>query len=183
MRVTVRSKTDMRRFACPLAVQLVVLLALWSSGSVLCAQTIKIKLVNGKTGQAITNTCVNTWVGTERKEAMAIPTDKDGVASLRLTDKDAEINAQDQWKACGNDGLVNPVVKFAASIQINAGYVLCQVRKSDYTWLAIQKFATEEVLESGVVTGNTCGKAKASPKPGAITIFVRPLNWWEKLKE
>jgi hypothetical protein len=187
MPVKVRSKTRVRGFAIQLsprsAVQLVVLLVLASSSTVLCAQTIKIKLVNGKTGRAIANTCVNTWVDTQRKEAMAIPTDKDGVASLHLTDKDSEINTQDQWRACGAFGVVNPVIKYVSSIQINAGYVLCQVRQPDHTWLAIQRFSTEEVLQSGVVTANTCGKAKTSPTPGEIDLFVRPLTWWEKLKE
>jgi hypothetical protein len=165
------------------AIQLVVLLVLAASGNGLCAQTIRIKLLNGKTGRAIGATCVNTWVGTERKQAMAIPTDKDGVASLRLTEKDAEINTQDPWKACGNNGVLNPTLKYASSIQINAGHVLCQVRHQNYTWLAIQRFSTKDVVQSGVVTANTCGNAKASPIPGEITLFVRPLTLWEKLKE
>jgi hypothetical protein len=64
----------------------------------------------------MSNSYVNVWVGTKRKEAMVIPTDKDGIARLRLTDND-------------------------------------------------------------------CGKATASPKPGELIIFVRPLTWWEKLKQ
>jgi hypothetical protein len=127
MPITARSKTRVRRSAYPLAVRLAVLfIALCSSGKVLCAQTINIKLVNGKTGRAIANTCVNIWVGTERKDAMLIQTDEDGVASLRLTDKDVEINTQERT-ACGGYGVVDPAFKYASSIQINAGYVLCQV--------------------------------------------------------
>lgn len=138
--------------------------------------------MNGRTGRVIAGTCVNVWLGNERKSAMAIPTDNDGVASLRLTDNDAEINT-DHWKGCGDFGVINPVAKFASSIRINAGYVLCQVRQPDHTWLAIQTFSTEEVLQSGVVTVNACGEANASPIPGEIVLFVRPLSWWEKLKE
>jgi hypothetical protein len=162
---------------------LFVLFVLGSGGTALQAQTIRIKLVNGRTGRAMGGTCVNVWVGNERKSAMAIPTDKDGVASLRLTDKDAEINTQNQSKECGDFGVTNPVVKYASSIRVNAGYVSCQVRQPDHTWLAIQNFSAKEVLESGVVTANTCGKANASPTPGEIVLFVRPLSWWEKLKE
>jgi hypothetical protein len=154
-----------------------------SCGTALHAQTIRIKLVDGRNGRAMAGTCVNVWVGKERKDAMAIPTDKEGVASLRLTDKDAETDTQNQWKECGLFGVIGPVVKYADSIGINVGYVLCQVRQADHTWLATQKFSTEEVLHSGVVTANTCGKAKASPTPGEIVLFVRPLSWWEKLKE
>lgn len=154
-----------------------------SYGTALHAQTIRIKLVNGRTGRSEAGTCVNVWVGNERKSALAIPTDNDGVASLRLTDKDAEIDTANQWKACGNFGVIKPVVKYASSIRINAGYVLCQVRQPDHTWLAIQSFPTNEVFQSGVVTANVCGKAKASPEPGEVVLFVRPLSWWEKLKE
>lgn len=71
-----------------------VSLVLGASGGTLSAQAIKIKLVNGKSGRPLDNTFVNTWVGTEQKEAIAIPTDKSGVALLYLTDKDAEVNIQ-----------------------------------------------------------------------------------------
>jgi hypothetical protein len=85
----------------------IALFVLASSGTVLRAQTIKIKLVNGKSGQPIANTCVNTWVGADRKEAMAIPTDKDGVAWLYLTDKDTDVNTQDHPKSCGDFGVAH----------------------------------------------------------------------------
>jgi hypothetical protein len=41
----------------------------------------------------------------------------------------------------------------------------------------------EGVLQQGIATPNTCGKATASPEPGDLIIFVRPLTWWEKLKQ
>jgi hypothetical protein len=163
--------------------QLLVLLVFGSSGTVLCAQTIEIKLVDGRNGRPIAGTCVNVWVGNERKEAMAIPVDNNGVALLRLTGKGDEINMSNRWKGCGEFGVANPVVKYDDSFRINAGYVLCQPRTPDYSWLAITDFSTKYVLQQGVVTTNTCGKVTASPKPGEVTIFVRPLTWWEKLKQ
>jgi len=71
------------------------------------AQSDRIKLMNGRNGRPMANTCVNAWVGTERKDAMAILTDKDGVARLYLVDKDGEINTQSQWKDCGDFGVLN----------------------------------------------------------------------------
>jgi hypothetical protein len=138
-------------------------LLLGASGTALHAQTIRIKLVNGRNGRAMAGTCVNVWVGNEGKSAVAIPTDNDRVASLRLTDKDAEINTQNQWKGCGDFGVVNPVVKYDRSVRTNAGYVLCQVRQPDHPWLAIQSFSIEQVLQFAVVTANVCGKATTSP--------------------
>lgn len=147
------------------------------------AQTIRIKLVNGKNGHPMTGACVNVWVGMEQKGAMAIPTDKDGIASVRLTDRASAINAQSFGTSCRGLGLINPVVKYADSIRVNAGYVLCVPHGTNYSWLAIQKFSTKEVLQSGVVTPNVCGKATALPEPGEVILFVRPLNLWEKLKQ
>lgn len=164
-------------------VGLFVLLILGSYGTALRAQTIKIKLVNGRNGRPMVGKCVNVWVGTERVDALSVPTDKQGIASLVLTHQGAEINTQNQWPACGMWGVDNPVLKYADKIRINAGYVLCQLHKPGFSWLAIMTFSTKEVLQSGIVTKNTCGKAKASPKPGEIILFVRPLNFWEKLRE
>jgi hypothetical protein len=45
------------------------------------AQTLEIKLVDGRNGRPMVgaSSYVNVWVGTERKEAIAIPTDGKGV--------------------------------------------------------------------------------------------------------
>jgi hypothetical protein len=114
---------------------------------------------------------------------MAIPTDKDGVAQLYLTDKDADVSTQSQPNSCGSFGVVHPVVKYADTIRIVAGYVVCQPHAPNSSWLATMEFSTRQVVQQGVVTANTCGKATASPTPGEVIIFVRPLSWWEKLKQ
>lgn len=165
------------------AVGAFTLFALGSSGARLCAQPVAIRLVNGKTGRAVSDTCVNVWVGRERKEAMSIPTDKDGVASLRLTDNDGQVDLHADGTRCGYFGVASPVVKLSDSLRINVGFVLCQPHGTDYSWLAVSRFSTKQLLQQGIVTPNTCGKATASPKPGELIIFVRQLRWWEKVKE
>lgn len=152
-------------------------------GTAVHAQTLRIKLVNGRNGRPIANSCVNVWIGNARKEAMAIPTDKDGVAKLRLTENDDEIDVHNKYKSCGDFGVIEPVVNYSDSFRVNAGYVSCQPHRPDYSWLSSQEFSTREVLRSGVVTANACGNAKASPEPGELIVFVRPLTFWEKLKQ
>lgn len=171
------------RLSCRGFVALFVLLVCGASEVAVGAQAIKIKLVNGRSGRPMTGACVNVWVGGKRKEAMAIPTDKDGVGLLYFTDENAEINTQNQWKSCGGFGVINPVVKYADTIRINAGYVLCRPHRPDYSWLAMTEFSTSQVVQKGIVTPNACGRATASAEPGEVILFVRPLTWWEKLKQ
>jgi hypothetical protein len=180
-RILARVCSGQSYFRCLL--RLIMFFFLSSSGTFLYAQTIEIKLVNGRSGDPISDTCVNVWVGTARKDAMSIPTDENGIARFRLTDKESEIDLQNRWKGCGDFGMVNPVVKYDDILRINAGFVSCQSRPSDHSWLAISDISTKEVLQRGVVTANTCGKATASPKPREVVLFVRPLTWWEKLKQ
>jgi hypothetical protein len=160
-----------------------LLLILALPASVLRAQTIKIKLVNGKNGQSMANTFVNVWVGSERKDAMAIPTDKDGVARLYLTDKDGEVKTQSPPKSSGEFAEVHPVVKYAENIRVVAGYVICQPNTPNYSWLATLEFSTKQIVQQGIITTNSCGKSTGSPTPGEVVIFVRPLTWWEMLRE
>jgi hypothetical protein len=166
----------------PITVRLLLLLT-FSSAATLSAQTIEVKLIDGRNGHPLANTCVNVWVGNKQRDALAIPTDKDGVARLRLTDSDTEIDTQNRWKQCGEFGVIDPVVRFEDSITINAGYVLCQPQGTDYSWLALKNFPTRQILAEGVVTPNACGKHVASPVPGQVIVFVRPLSFWEKLKQ
>jgi len=126
--------------------------------------------------------CVNLGVDRLAQHMLAIPTSEDGVAQFRFTNTDSEVNTQNRWQGCGDFGVINPILKYSEGIGINAGYVLCESRRPDYSWPAVRTFSTAEVLQHGIVTANNCGKATASPQPGEIIIFVRHLTWWEKLK-
>lgn len=159
-------------------------LVLMASGTILCAQTVTIKLVNGRNGHPMSHTCID--LGVDHVDHMlAIPTDNNGAARFYVTENDAEVDIQKRWTDCGNWGVIDPVVK-RDMIGIHVGYVLCQFRKPDYSWLSTMNISTKQLLEllqQGIVLPNTCGKATASPKPGELVIFVRPLSWWETLKQ
>lgn len=144
--------------------------------TILHAQVVTIKLVDGRSGHPMVHSYVNVWVGDQRKEAMAIPTDNNGIASLRLTDRDDEVDIHNQSIGRGF-GVIDPVVRYADSIRINVGYVLCQPRRPAYSWLKIANFSTNPLIHDGIVTPNTCGKITASPEPGQLTIFVKPLGF------
>ncbi len=162
--------------------------ALWlgvSHGAVLSAQTLDITLVDGRSGRPMAGSAsyVNVWVGAERKQALAIPTDHNGVARLQLTLKLGEVNVPSCPEGCGSIVVNHPVVGYDESLRVNVPYVLCEPGGSQYSWLATVQFSTEQIMQHGYVSPNLCGKSTASPKPGQLVLFVRPLSWREKLKE
>jgi hypothetical protein len=180
---------------------LLALLFVASFPTALHAQTIEIKLVNGRNGRPISGgSCLHIAAGVRGLPMPAIATDGDGVARIRFTDKDSEENifkvdaCKGEWTLWGRlraPGMITPVFKYADSIWINTtpghrfgnnhyGYIPCWVdaNKNKYSWLSTTDFSTRDVLEHGVVTVNTCGKTTASPQPGQLILFVRlPTNW------
>jgi hypothetical protein len=131
----------------------------------------------------MSNSHVNVWVGTTRKEAMVIPTDKDGIARLRLTDNDDEVDLHIRGKYSGDNVVIDPIVKYDDNFGVNVGFVICRPHASDYSWLSTTNISTKQLLQQGIVWPNSCGKATASPMPGKLVVFVRPLSWWEKMKQ
>jgi len=183
MSVADQIKLHIRSMSVPFALMLVVLVLMQISPAY--AQTIKVKVLNGSNGHPIANKCMYVWVG-NKNDAMSGPllqtqTDSDGVIKLQLTQEQGITNSDTQL-ACGLTGTVAPSMRLGDTISVRTGYALCQTGIRD-SWLARSNFSTEEVLQHGVVTPNTCGKATVSPTPGEVVLFVRPLTWWEKLKK
>jgi hypothetical protein len=151
----------------------------------LFAQQIEIKLVDGRNGHPMqgTGSHLNVWVGTERKDAIVIPTEKDGTARIELTIDAAKINIPGPSRDYQSLVIANPVAQYNESLRINVPYALCITDGSNYSWLATQRFSTKQILQQGYVSPNTCGKISIQPKPGQIIIFARPLTWLEQWKE
>jgi hypothetical protein len=114
---------------------------------------------------------------------MTIPTDQDGIARLSLTDNDNDVDLHVRTKNIGNDVVINPIVKYDDNFRVNAPFVVCYPHASDHSWLSIAEISTKKLLQQGIVWPNSCGKATSSPIPGELIVFVRPLTWWEKLKQ
>jgi hypothetical protein len=140
------------------------------------AQTLHVRLLDGRSGKPIPKGGVNVWVGDHRKAAVPIPGDRNGIAKLSLTNNAGQVNVE--------TGLSDqPTFFFAPEIRIQVGFVLCQAVQKKFSWLQITPYSTEDWTRTGIVTANTCGKAAAIPEPGELTIFVRPLNLWERMSE
>jgi hypothetical protein len=98
---------------------LVALLFFASYATSLHSQAIRIKLVDGKTGQPVAGACVGAMMAKDYQKQASIPMDKDGIASLRLTQKDNEVDVAVNTKlGCGGNGAINPAFKYADSLSI-----------------------------------------------------------------
>jgi hypothetical protein len=162
-----------------------LLFILTASGAISFAQVVSIKLVDGRTGHPMLNSYVNVWVGPnpQKETMMMIPTDKDGIARLRLTDNDNEVYIHRRNKFPGDSVVNDPIVKYDDKMQVNIGHVICYPHVREYSWLATIDISSKQLLQQGIVWPNACGKVTEEPKPGELVIFVRPLTWWEKLKQ
>jgi hypothetical protein len=147
------------------------------------AQDIQIKLIDGRNGKPLANTYVNVWVGNDRKEATVIPTDSKGAATLHLITESSKIDTSRKWGGYGMSGVADPVFIYQDDIRVNVGYVLCQTGSGSYSWLRINEYATKDLVQTGVASTNMCGKATAERKSGELILFVRPLSWWEKMRQ
>jgi|ERR1700678_2768202 hypothetical protein len=170
---------------------LFIVCVLFSSSIQLYAQEIHVRVLNGRNGEPIRNDCVDVFVP-GIVSALVIPTDKLGVALLHVEGEHAGPPTVASGKACGGLATSNPTVGSADSIQISSDYyVACQEyrpvipsepiagRPTD----RMPSYSIAKILNSGAAAGNTCGELRVKAKPGELIVFVRPLHWWERMKQ
>ncbi len=174
--------STLRSRGTPAFVCALVFLVVASGSAALHAQTIQIKLVDGKTGHIIAHACAGVWMKNDPLKTVFIPTGKDGIAGLRL---ELEANfTYDPALGCGGSGAINPVLKYGDTLIAYSGSdnPSCAFPESmpKERWKEIE-FSTREVLEHGATSANTCGKVAVLPQPGEVIVFVRPRNLREKI--
>jgi hypothetical protein len=192
MPMTTGDKSRRRFFAMKFAATgLLTFLFFASYATALSAQTIQIKVVDGKTGRPVAGVCVGVWITDASNKTLPltpyIPADKNGVARLRLAQKDNEVNiSYDPKLGCGGSGAINPVLKYDDTLTsyTTLDHPSCAFPQSipNARFNEID-FSTNEVIQHGVVSANTCGKVTASPQPGEVILFVRPRNFREKVQD
>jgi hypothetical protein len=165
----------------------VALLFFASYATALRAQTIQIMLVNGNTGRPVAGACVGVWMMKDTRMGVFIPTDKNGVARLRLTQKDNEVDISYNSKlGCGGNGAINPILKYDDTLTTyTTGYnPSCAFAQNvpKARWKGID-FSTKEVLQHGAGSANTCERATASPQSGEVILFVRSRSFREKVHD
>jgi len=165
---------------------LLALVLIASCTTALRSQTIQIKLIDGKTGRNVKGGCMNVDTHGHWPDIW-IPIDNDGVASLRLTHEVIRVHiSYNVALYCGGSGAIDPVMEY--------GDALTTYSSLDHPSCAFPEnmlharnhsltFSTDEVIQRGVASVNTCGTVTVSPKPGEIILFVRPRNHKEKVED
>jgi hypothetical protein len=118
-----------------------------------------IKVVNGHNGKPLKRTTVDVWFGNQAlPPPTQVTTTDDGNARLAVTGSVETIVIAGQWVGDCRAG------KLKSYIDGNV-------------------YSVHDILQTGVVTQNTCGKARTQPTPGVLVFYVRPLHWWEKIHD
>jgi|1186.fasta_scaffold09901_3 hypothetical protein len=157
------------------------------------AQEIHIRVLNGKNGRPIQDECVNVWFGRLRGSSFIAPTNAQGVVILHLHDDQVSADAVSH-SPCAKFAYTGPqqIPPKADTIYVwPFNYAGCeeygkiapgQKVDGDLPEKRTPSHSIKQILESGTVASNQCGKAHVVPKPGELVYFVRPLTFWEKMR-
>jgi hypothetical protein len=126
--------------------------------------TIHIRLLNGKTGQPIADKEIflerNKTHLMSHAEEHDIKTDASGIAEATVP---------------STGDILNPVV---------VDYKSCtpRTKQSNDTEKA-ERFAIAQIVSTGVVAQNHCGKTTQAPTPGELTLYFRTMNVLERITD
>ena len=129
------------------AATILVLLALTPTLANAQKHELKIRVINAKTNQPITDEKLNVALRADQIGSVAMATDKNGIILVDTGD--------------------------ATTIRILSNmYADCRPRAELYT-----DYSIATILSTGITTGNLCSSAKPAPKPGYLTIFEIPKTY------
>jgi hypothetical protein len=129
------------------AATILVLLALTPTLANAQKHELKIRVINAKTNQPITDEKLNVALRADQIGSVAMATDKNGIILVDTGD--------------------------ATTIRILSNmYADCRPRAELYT-----DYSIAAILSTGIATGNLCSNVKPAPKPGYLTIFEIPKTY------
>jgi hypothetical protein len=108
---------------------------------------LRIRIINAKTNQPITNERLNVALKTDQIGSVAMATDKNGIVLVNY----------------GNA----TIIRILANM-----YADCRPRGELYT-----NYSIDTIVKTGVTTGNLCSSASAAPKPGVLVLYEIPKTF------
>lgn len=150
---------------------------------------IRIKVLDGRTGNPVAGACVNVALGLNASSPAdsikMLATGIEGVAVVRLAETAGEISEPGRTSNCRGGGTAptEMVAQSGATIIIApANYADCRPHNSNQATI-LYSYPVKRVLDEGIVLENSCGKVTISPKPGELILFVRPMRWWDRFRQ
>ena len=136
------------------------LLPLFATGTA-AAQQITVHLLDGCNGQPLKNQVLDVWFSDQASGApLQTRTGQDGTAIVTIPHDAKMFVAAGEWVAdCRADN------------------------KPGKSYIDSYVYVITAVMITGIVAENRCGKTTQQPLPGTFTFFVRPMHWWEKMRE
>jgi hypothetical protein len=127
----------------------------------LAAQTFTIRLLNGKTGQPLSDKNVTLeWSPSYIPwEGSVVYFGKDGIGTVKVP-TGSEFFVMRGGPKIGKEPYRIPFINCNAS-------------------MSSEKIQISEVLKRGYVPGNTCSKMIYVPRPGEIVFWAMPKPWWQ----
>ncbi len=93
---------------------------------------------------------------------------------------DANVSPGRKTSACFGQATVDSVLRYGNSVDITPNRdKATDCRPPTNKWgIRVYSYPVKLIVRRGIVGANTCGKAAASPKPGEVILFVKPVHWW-----
>lgn len=120
---------------------------------------VTIQVLNGKNGKPIVNQHLLIFEGGSQEEArrhkshIELRTDAEGKATFSPEPTDNYIQVWVDW------------------------HILCQKKPN------VNVYSMADIINSGLTTGNSCGRIERPVIPKEFLIFARPAHFWEKMSQ
>jgi hypothetical protein len=142
-------------------IRIVFSLSLFLVPVALAQQQITVKVLDGRNGHPLENVVIDVWFG------------------------DRAIGSPQQSRT-GRDGTTLFTVPAGERTFVAAGEFIADCRGGNVagkSFIDRNVYSVDDVLKTGIVGENQCGKVTAQPVRDTFTLFLRPLRWWEKLHD
>ncbi len=160
----------------------------------LTAQDVRIRVLNSHNGRPVTDECLNIWIDYPDGPSFLLPTGRNGVVTLAFSEKGVTANPV-AVRACNGSakGGSRSLPNGATSISVAPDYyVPCEhyekaVPGEPVTRDTLRKlmpsYSLRAIIDAGMSTANTCSKRIIKADSGELVYFVRPIHWWEAMRE
>jgi hypothetical protein len=123
-------------------------------------QEITVQLLDSRTGKPIATDDVEIWVDKDQRHMITTHSGPDGLAMVELPAEAVEISVNAQQD----------------------GWYLHRCDLSRDTKTPAPFYLLSTILQSGIIAPNRCNHKTEPLKPGELTLFLRPQNFWEKMQ-